>query len=105
MAEVTATINVRLNPVLKERGDNVLKGSGISTTQAIRALWDVMARTRKVPDFVLDECGEGQTDEKTHKKNIARSLLGIVPRSSGVTDDELDDMRFQALMEKYEALA
>ncbi|WP_165046054.1 type II toxin-antitoxin system RelB/DinJ family antitoxin [Adlercreutzia sp. ZJ138] len=104
MAETTATINVRLSPALKERGDSVLKEHGISTTQAIRALWGVMARTREIPDCVLKEYSEAQIDEKTYKKNVAHSLLGIVSRSSDVTDDDLNNMRLQGLIEKYEAL-
>lgn len=105
MADTTATINVRLSPTLKERGDSVLKKNGVSTTQAIRALWGVMARTHEVPDFVLAEQADAQADEKARKKMIAQSLLGIVPSASCVTDEELDDLRFRGLMEKYEALA
>lgn len=104
MADTTATINVRLSPTLKERGDSVLRKNGISTTQAIRALWGVMARTHEVPDFVLAEQDEAQADEQTRKKMIARSLLAIVPSASCAADEELDDIRFQGLMEKYEAL-
>ncbi|MEE0706917.1 MAG: hypothetical protein UCH28_11125 [Adlercreutzia sp.] len=104
MADTTATINVRLSPTLKERGDSVLKKNGISTTQAIRALWGVMARTHEVPDFVLAERSEAREDEKTRKRTIARSLLGIASSASRMTDEELDDLRFQGLMEKYEDL-
>ncbi len=105
MADTTATINVRLSPTLKERGDSVLKKNGISTTQAIRALWGVMARTHEVPDFVLAERSEAREDEKTRKRTIARSLLGIASSASRMTDEDLDDLRFQGLMEKYEGLA
>lgn len=104
MADTTATINVRLSPTLKERGDSVLRKNGISTTQAIRALWGVMARTHEVPDFVLAEQDVAQADEQTRKKIIARSLLAIAPSASRIADEELDDLRFQGLMEKYEAL-
>ncbi len=105
MAETSATINVRLNPALKERGDSVLKANGVSTTQAVRALWNVMSHTHEVPAFVLDECNGTQIDERTRKMNIAHDLLGIAPQSAAETDEDLDDMRFRGLMDKYEALA
>ena len=105
MAESTATINARLSPALKERGDSVLKRNGVSTTQAVRALWGVMARTHEVPGFILDECGKVQADEKARKREVARDLLGIVRHSSSISDTDLDDARFKGLMEKYEALS
>ena len=49
MNTAQATINVRMNAALKERGDGVLREHGLSTSQAIRALWRQLAQTREVP--------------------------------------------------------
>lgn len=72
-----ATINVRLSASLKKRGDEVLKRSGVSPTQAIRALWEEMARTRMVPDFILQEAHQGEDEERQRKMAALRGLDGL----------------------------
>ena len=43
---MASTLNIRIDSALKERGDKVLKENGISVTEAIRALWETLARKR-----------------------------------------------------------
>ena len=84
-----ATLNVRLNASLKERGDKVLRENGLSASAAVRALWHEMASTRSLPSFL-----EGATDEAAAKKAKAQALgqlVGVAQGSlSNLTDEELD---------------
>ena len=96
-----ATINARLNATVKERGDKVLRDNGISTTEAIRGLWSSMARTREVPSFLVRECKCDETAERRRKREVARGLVGLATLS----DDALSDLRFQALLSRYEVLS
>lgn len=105
MATATATINVRLNAAVKERGDQVLRDQGISTSQAVRGLWNAMARTHSVPDFLLEESTVTAEAERNRRKETARSLRTLVPERSRLTSAELDDLRFRSLMAEYEGLS
>ena len=84
-----ATLNVRLNASLKERGDKVLRENGVSASAAVRALWREMASTRSLPSFLQDA-----TDEAAAKKVKARALdqlIGVAQGSlSNLSDEELD---------------
>ena len=84
-----ATLNVRLNASLKERGDKVLRENGISASAAVRALWREMASTRSLPSFL-----ENATNEAAAKKAKAQALgqlTGVAQGAlSSLTDEELD---------------
>lgn len=106
MPPAQATINVRINGVLKERGDSVLRKNGVSATQAIRGLWEQLAQTHQLPDFLqVGEDAEVECEKRRRKK----ALLGLANCARGSheaeTDEALDQIRFEGLMEKYEALS
>ena len=46
-------VNIRMDDALKQAGDEVLGRYGFSATQAIRALWEHVAHSGEVPDFML----------------------------------------------------
>ena len=100
-----ATINARLNATVKERGDKVLRDNGISTTEAIRGLWSSMARTTVVPSFLVKECKCDETAERRRKREAARGLVGLATEGAILSDDALSDLRFQALLSRYEVLS
>lgn len=100
-----ATINARLNATIKSRGDKVLRENGISATEAIRGLWSAMARTHEVPEFLVQEYRSDELAERRRKREVARGLVGIAGRGSSLGDDDLSDVRFQAMMARYEALS
>ncbi len=105
MNTAQATINVRMNAALKERGDGVLREHGLSTSEAIRALWRELARTREVPAFLLDTEADRAEAERRRKRAALEGLSRCVASEGAVTDETLADLRFQALMDKYEALS
>ena len=84
-----ATLNVRMNGALKERGERVLRENGISTSAAVRALWQELATTRTLPSFLQKEA-QGDA-AKAAKKLALDSLAGIAQGSlSALSDEELE---------------
>ena len=100
-----ATINARLNATIKARDDKVLRDNGISATEAIRGLWSAMARTHEVPDFLVQEYRDDELAERRRKREVAHSLVGLAGRGSALGNDDLSDVRFQAMLSHYEALS
>lgn len=83
-----ATLNIRIDETLKERGDKVLRDHGISTSAAVRALWTQMANTRDLPAFLHEELR--LRDGRDKKKALLRALAGVGEGScSTMTDDEM----------------
>ena len=92
-----ATLNIRIDEALKERGDNVLREHGVSTSAAVRALWEQLAASKELPDFLRERLGE--YDGRTKRKAALRSLAGIAEgRCSDMTDEEMRAMQ----MSRYE---
>ena len=84
-----ATLNVRLNASLKERGDKVLRENGISASTAVRALWREMASTRSLPSFLQDATNEAAA--KKAKTQALDQLAGVAQGLlSNMSDEELD---------------
>jgi DNA-damage-inducible protein J len=76
---------------LKERGDRVLRENGVSTSAAVRALWQELASTRQLPAF-LQKAVE-QDSAKSKKIAALESLVGIAEGSlSGLSDAELEEV-------------
>ena len=87
--EMDATLNVRLNASLKERGDKVLRENGISASAAVRALWREMASTRSLPSFLEDATNEAAAKEA--KTQALDQLAGVAQGLlSNMSDEELD---------------
>ncbi|MBO4365184.1 MAG: type II toxin-antitoxin system RelB/DinJ family antitoxin [Eggerthellaceae bacterium] len=84
-----ATLNVRMSAPLKERGDKVLRENGISTSAAVRALWQELAATRTLPSF-LEDLTQAASSKKT-KRLALDALVGVAQGSlSDLTDEELE---------------
>jgi len=83
-----ATLNVRMQASLKERGDKVLREHNVSTSEAVRALWKELAETRELPAFLKRETHN--KDERMAKINAVAALSGIAEGSlSSLSDEEL----------------
>lgn len=117
-AGATAQINARLNPALKQRGDEGLLGAGLSPSQAIRALWELAARNTDNPEAIqralFPERAEVQEAElSTAQRRRAEAIgkgarvvedayraMGVVPTSSSA-DLSFDELRDLAYQERY----
>ena len=78
MATQQATINVRMDSALKERAGAVLESYGISTTQAITRLWEEMAQSPAIPDFISGADKSARAAEVHRKLDVLKSMAGCV---------------------------
>lgn len=86
-----ATLNIRIDETLKERGDKVLREHGISTSAAVRALWSQLASTKDLPLFLCDELRESEGRDK--KKAALKAFVGIGEGTcSSLTDEEMSEI-------------
>ena len=84
-----ATLNVRMSAPLKERGDKVLREHGISTSAAVRALWQELATTRTLPEFLQKTVEDSPA--KRAKLLALNELVGVAQGGlSNLTDAELE---------------
>ncbi len=84
-----ATLNVRMNAPLKQRGDKVLQENGITTSAAVRALWQELAATRSLPPF-LEELVDKNRDV-SRKKEALLELVGMAEGSlTNASDEDLE---------------
>lgn len=118
-AGATAQINARLNPALKQRGDEALSGAGLSPSQAIRALWELAARNTDNPEAIrralFPERAEAQeADLSAAQRCRAEAIgkgarvvedayrsMGVVPAASSIADLSYDELQDLAYQERY----
>ena len=118
-AGATAQINARLNPALKQRGDEALSGAGLSPSQAIRALWELAARNTDNPEAIrralFPERAEAQeADLSAAQRCRAEAIgkgarvveeayrsMGVVPAASSTADLSYDELQDLAYQERY----
>lgn len=118
-AGATAQINARLNPALKQRGDEGLSGAGLSPSQAIRALWELAARNSDNPEAIqralFPERAEVQEAELSaaqrrraeaigkgaHVVEDAYRAMGVVLAPSSTAGLSYDELRDLAYQERY----
>ena len=104
MGASQATINVRMDPALKERGDVVLRRHGLTTSNVVRQLWEELARTREVPDFLLRGSSAAEQAERRRKGAVLRSLVGAAkaPVPDAALDyDALIDAQYDDVLKRY----
>lgn len=103
-----SVLNVRMDSTLKERGDKVLAEHGLSVSEAVRALWAQLARTRSLPDFMQD------VDDRENVKQAKRAALeklaslgGSWPPVAGDAPDyeAMANEMYEEMWVKYEALS
>ena len=69
--------------------NKVLRENGISTSAAVRALWQELATTRTLPGFL--EGITRESSEREAKKLALGSLVGVAQGSlSSLSDEELE---------------
>lgn len=86
-----ATLNIRLDKLLKERGEKVLKDNGISVSDAVRGLWEEMATTRSVPSFLVSSDYAEVTKNK--KRQALADLQNLFTKNCGKKSGALLEMQ------------
>lgn len=90
-----ATINARLPEALKRHGSEVLKCNGISTSAAIRSLYEHLEQTQAVPEWMQDS----KADVYARRRELAKSLAS---RQDSVPADYDAKEAYRAhLLDKY----
>lgn len=74
--EDIATLNIRLPRELKENGGRVLKRRGVSTSKAVRKLYEYLEQTQEVPEWMLEE---EYRDEKNERRQMLRAAIAQGP--------------------------
>lgn len=84
-----ATLNVRMSAPVKERGDRVLREHGVSASMAVRALWQELAATRELPDF-LQRAAQDSAKKKARMLAL-EELSGVAEGAlSALSDEEIE---------------
>ncbi len=73
--QAPAQINVRIDRVLKESGDLSLAEVGLSPSDAVRALWEAMARRGETRDALLLALGLRDAPAELEDRKSRRRLL------------------------------
>ncbi|MDR2566818.1 MAG: type II toxin-antitoxin system RelB/DinJ family antitoxin [Bifidobacteriaceae bacterium] len=69
-------VNGRVDATVKRRAEQVLAARSVTASEAIRALYQHIADTRELPDFIRPDAGaEGAARER--KLAVLRSVAGI----------------------------
>ena len=87
-------MNVRIDERAKTCGDEVLKAYGITASDAVRGLWDYLAKSRKLPDFLKEDEADKEEQIK-RKREAAARLIGSLEGSpyARMTLEEIRDER------------
>lgn len=100
-----ATINVRIDAGLKARVDDVFRSEGVSTTQAVKRLWEEIARNRRVPEFITSPARQAEDERKQRQQGLLDRLAGIAGKNAmRITDDELERLYSDGMTADYLSL-
>ena len=92
-----AQLNARLDQNLKREGDATLLRYGVSTTDAIRALWSYLASAKELPSFMRPhEVPEADASQQNHATDSA-GLAARMAREQRLVVDVLHSMSYAAL--------
>ena len=108
----TAQINVRIDRELKEAGDRELARLGISPSEMVRAVWEKLARggqdsaevrrvavSRPKPSPAPEQLSGLDRIDKAWD-SLAEALGISLSSFVSPTDDELEEARYQHLLER-----
>lgn len=100
-ATAAAQVNVRMDRALKEAGDTSLAEVGLSPSDAVRALWEVMAQRGETREQLLSSLGViNARDDRQEKRERRRELVNrIAARYEGLGKGGIDPASLPALEE------
>lgn len=90
MGEAAAVqMNVRIDPALKQIGDEVLARNGTTPSKVIRSLWRYFADRQSVPPFLMGNVG--CEDGREAKRRIAHEGFGLVGKLAAQNGLEMNE--------------
>ena len=104
----TAQLNARLDLDLKRQGDATLARFGASATDAIRSLWEFLARANELPSFMSSKHSEPQdagasaraADEGASLALRLAADKGLSVTLQDMTFGELRDFAFDEMVDE-----
>lgn len=112
MSNVMAQINVRIDKDLKQAGDAVLAGEGMSPSEVVRALWNKLAQHGEALDEVKRVLfgGDDSADMVRHAELVWAGwkisdefyqLVGLERSDSSLHEQPWDELYAEAMDEHY----
>lgn len=87
----TAVVSGRVDVQVRDRAGAYLKAAGFTAGDVIKAVWESIARTGRIP--VTDEVAEvAAPDPWEEFVSFCDSLPPADPRLANLTDDEIKDL-------------
>ena len=80
-----ATLNIRLEPTLKQHGAEVLQREGLTVTEAVRALYLYLEANQKFPDE-LRNANHDQQSRADRRRELMHSMVGILPADASIAE-------------------
>jgi addiction module RelB/DinJ family antitoxin len=93
---IATQMNVRLDAGLKAQGDDVFQRNGITPSQAVRGMWEYVAQTGKLPDFLRPRDDQSDIERKCRLVRESRGLAlklaypGLNLQGMGVDSNRLE---------------
>ncbi|MBR2835575.1 MAG: type II toxin-antitoxin system RelB/DinJ family antitoxin [Coriobacteriales bacterium] len=117
---LSTQMNTRIDRALKNQGDTVFARYGITSSQAIRSLWQYAASHDDIPDYLKHQLSEIEDQKKKQFKALVQKGSGLALRLaveenlvspdvaatyilSPVDDDKLQDEMYEAMLDEYHA--
>ena len=89
----SAMLNVRMPKELKTCGEEVLRANGLNATTAVRVLYEQLAKTQEVPEWM----NTSNAHTAVKKRQTLRKVAGCAPLEKGKT---LQDLKRERLSKK-----
>lgn len=88
----SAVLNIRLPEELKRHGNQVLERNGISTSEAVRRLYEYLESEQDIPEF-MNDCANTKEFEK--RRRALRTIAGSLHIPRGLDIEDLRQDRFE----------
>lgn len=90
----TAVVSGRIDQATKERADRIIRASGLTTGDVIKALWTQISQTGKVPECLTEPADAPEPDARMDR--FLRFIGSIPPASQEFAD--MTDAQMRELM-------
>lgn len=90
---VMTQLNVRIDTLVKDEVEQVLKQQGISTSDVIRSLWSYIADHHEIPQLETSQEHRIREERKMHKLSLIEHSSGYIQQElvkAGVVNNDVD---------------
>lgn len=94
-------VNGKVDAEVKRQADAVLASQGKTASEVIRSLFQSIASTCQLPDFMRDEDAQAEQRQRTQRLNLMMSVAGIIQSSPPLTDDDVDSLLWEETVRRH----